>query len=1380
MDHLSDRAQPGATDPSALAMGTYSNPWRQRLDEIQFKLAQGRIRGMAESMGELLDVLAFFCILRLEELKVGKRQGMVESNGEQRGIELPDCACWETLVALPPERLSEHIGQQLFPILQQAPETHPLRQLPRLFQPNRFSPAVYESAMTILSSLPFAQCGMPRRGSNLLVWEDKVIEFFTGWKGVGEFVTPGRVADLMIDLAAPQLGERIYNPCAGFGTLLVRAFQRTSCLGSQPGCPLQTPAIQSNRLFGIEVNHRLCLLALAHLMLAGIPQPQLELGDVLQRPQSEASLDNGFDCILCATPIGAGLLPEQAARFNIRTHSVETLILQHILARLRPGGRAVVLMPESFLYRGGAEVEVRKRLLCKFHLEAVVALPEHSIYGLGPLRTCLLVVHRREPAKTVAFITSESSQKILRGYHEPGEANKNLVSLLENLRPPATESSNLTLHEEYPSLQNSISDKTETQLYDTMTVKDMAKDPWTLTDDFLSNSDKIQVLLSEIQHFYPKTEIRTLRDAGCDVGSGMRIKNSDLLDVKAQIAQAGAEEVRLVRMRDLPKPGKSERVLSHSPTMARLKAQVAARVPAHCFLREGDILVPRDITKAGIAVVGSGNPSMIAAASINVIRTPNPSLHTYLFRLLMTQPYQRWFLANSLRRSFDSKATRIATPTKDLRNMPVPVFSEGAVPDALLQLRYSQSLESIVRLLEGKSRFSAPVRFLLEDDLVLDLTEPVGREPMNLLTREKLVKLVQTLEAMRSEATFEADEIPLLSKWFNGFHGFASRLLDILELPMGSERFSALQAWKLSLDHDGEDFLRARQEFRQWVQKRSRNETASKVFARAEALLEALVQLWQADSQEHLENTRLSATLSPALVTEGVPTEVSVALTNEGTLPLRKLTLETRPFESRSQCNLLRPGSKHEWFIHILAQENGRQTLQLHWTGRQMDESETSGEVELAIEVGSERSAAEVVPLQCSPYVVGSPIDPKSKLFFGREDIIQQINRTLRTEGPSTIILLEGNRRVGKSSLLKRLASGNMPPEWIPVYVSFQGFGGKDDKAGMATEEIFYGIAKELIIAAAKTVETYRVPDVDHPVPAQKGMLQTSFFMKQVRHLFRAENAFEMFRLIVESVLTAVNPRRILLMLDEFDKIQEGIDNAITSPQLPENLRNVFHSYDRVSGILTGSRTIRRLRREYWNVLFGLGISIAIKGLDEESACRLVTEPVKGQLVYTPTAVDCVVKHCARQPFLIQGLCHSIFEQCAVRGERSVTPELAAKAAEGYAQDNEHFRSVWDQIDTYRRRYLVCLVDELASLNVPVTLDFLRDSLERRGILYRAISTLTGDLEELVALEVLGSSVEQRQRTYRIEIPIFSEWLRRNVDGTAQRLEAIHEMEVNS
>jgi type I restriction enzyme M protein len=86
-------------------------------------------------------------------------------------------------------------------------------------------------------------------------------------------------------------------------------------------------------------------------------------------------------------------------------------------------------------------------------------------------------------------------------------------------------------------------------------------------------------------------------------------------------------------------------------------------------------------------------------------------------------------------------------------------------------------------------------------------------------------------------------------------------------------------------------------------------------------------------------------------------------------------------------------------------------------------------------------------------------------------------------------------------------------------------------------------------------------------------------------------------------------------MFDEFDKLQEGIDPGVTPPQVPENISFLIQTYPRFSAILIGSRRLKRLHEEYWSVLYGIGISVPVKALDQQSARNVVTEPVRDRLI---------------------------------------------------------------------------------------------------------------------------------------------------------------------
>ena len=107
---------------------------------------------------------------------------------------------------------------------------------------------------------------------------------------------------------------------------------------------------------------------------------------------------------------------------------------------------------------------------------------------------------------------------------------------------------------------------------------------------------------------------------------------------------------------------------------------------------------------------------------------------------------------------------------------------------------------------------------------------------------------------------------------------------------------------------------------------------------------------------------------------------------------------------------------------------------------------------------------------------------------------------------------------------------------------------------------------------------------------------------------------------------------RIVWLLDEFDKLQDGIDSGITSPQVPENLRFLLQSDSRLTAILTSMKRFRRIREEYFSALYGLGTPFDVTSLSEEDAKSLVVSPVKGQLSYAPSAVTRLVQLVGRQP----------------------------------------------------------------------------------------------------------------------------------------------------
>ena len=221
---------------------------------------------------------------------------------------------------------------------------------------------------------------------------------------VGEFATPNQAATLMLELADPRPGDRVYDPCFGFGELLVGAARRLQ-EAARTAPPRVWAGIRQAGIFGIEINRISYAVGLCRILLAGIDRPGLELSDALERPLPRSRSGDGFDCIMAVPPWGMRTSRAPAGQFPFPSRNSESLFLQHVMANLRPGGRAVVALPEGPLFRHGPEQRMRKALLSDYSMDAVVSLPAGAFTPWTGIPVNLVVFRRDEPRPAVRFIS---------------------------------------------------------------------------------------------------------------------------------------------------------------------------------------------------------------------------------------------------------------------------------------------------------------------------------------------------------------------------------------------------------------------------------------------------------------------------------------------------------------------------------------------------------------------------------------------------------------------------------------------------------------------------------------------------------------------------------------------------------------------------------------------------------------------------------------------------------------------------------------------------------------------------------------------------------------------------------------------------------------
>ena len=216
-------------------------------------------------------------------------------------------------------------------------------------------------------------------------------------RAAGEYGTPEPLARLMVTLADLQNATEVLDPCCGIGTLLSHAAAEARRLQGHI------------KLFGQEIKFRPWALATLRLFLLGHPTSHLALGDTLREPVfSEKGSLKRFDRILCDTPLGLQFHGSEASNAlwwdawdrNPWRLSGEGAFLRYVLSALKEGGRALVAVSQSLLFRSGDEARLRERLLSMNLLKAVVGLPGKLRHG-SSIEVALLVIERVHSGRTL-------------------------------------------------------------------------------------------------------------------------------------------------------------------------------------------------------------------------------------------------------------------------------------------------------------------------------------------------------------------------------------------------------------------------------------------------------------------------------------------------------------------------------------------------------------------------------------------------------------------------------------------------------------------------------------------------------------------------------------------------------------------------------------------------------------------------------------------------------------------------------------------------------------------------------------------------------------------------------------------------------------------
>ena len=233
------------------------------------------------------------------------------------------------------------------------------------------------------------------------LYEDKIKNMGNAGRNGGEYYTPRPLIRTIIKVVNPKIGETIYDGASGSAGFLCEAFDYL--MNSKKLSTTDITTLQKNTFYGKEKKSLAYIIGTMNMILHGVEAPNIIHTNTLAENLSDIQEKNRFDIILANPPFGGKERAEVQQNFPIKTGETASLFMQHFIKILRAGGKAGVVIKNTFLSNtDNASVSLRKLLIESCNLHTVLDLPGGTFTGAG-VKTVVLFFEKGSSTKKVWF-----------------------------------------------------------------------------------------------------------------------------------------------------------------------------------------------------------------------------------------------------------------------------------------------------------------------------------------------------------------------------------------------------------------------------------------------------------------------------------------------------------------------------------------------------------------------------------------------------------------------------------------------------------------------------------------------------------------------------------------------------------------------------------------------------------------------------------------------------------------------------------------------------------------------------------------------------------------------------------------------------------------
>ncbi len=233
------------------------------------------------------------------------------------------------------------------------------------------------------------------------LYEAKIKNMGNAGRNGGEYYTPRPLIRAIVQVVKPKIGERVYDGACGSAGFLCESFDYMKGFSGLTTGDFKT--LQTRTFYGKEKKSLAYVISIMNMILHGIEAPNIVHTNTLAENLADIQDKDRMNVVLANPPFGGKERKEVQQNFAIRTGETAFLFLQHFIKMLKAGGRAGVVIKNTFLSNtDNASVSLRKLLLESCNLHTVLDCPGGTFQGAG-VKTVVLFFEKGAPTRKIWY-----------------------------------------------------------------------------------------------------------------------------------------------------------------------------------------------------------------------------------------------------------------------------------------------------------------------------------------------------------------------------------------------------------------------------------------------------------------------------------------------------------------------------------------------------------------------------------------------------------------------------------------------------------------------------------------------------------------------------------------------------------------------------------------------------------------------------------------------------------------------------------------------------------------------------------------------------------------------------------------------------------------